>query len=103
MGSVLNDERVKEAPMENFVWLIPVLGCGLMMVVMMLMMGKGMSMMGGEKHDDEKEEAAERPVAELRAERDRLEAEISRREDVGRPPGEGGTSAGVAPDRGSPA
>jgi len=61
--------------MDNLVWLIPVLACPLMMVAMMLMMGKGMSM--GRKSD---EPASPRSVDELRAERERLAAEIEQRE-----------------------
>lgn len=68
--------------MENLVWLIPVLACPLMMVAMMLMMGKGMGMMGGNKDEASPDEEADpRPVAELRAEKERLESEIARRED----------------------
>jgi hypothetical protein len=69
--------------MENLLWLIPVLACPLMMVAMMLMMGKGMGMMGKDKEEAraDEEPAAPRPVAELQAERDRLDAEIARRED----------------------
>jgi len=59
--------------MENLVWLIPVLACPLMMVAMMLLMGKGMSM--GRKSD---ETESARSVDELRAEQQRLAAEIER-------------------------
>jgi hypothetical protein len=58
--------------MDNLVWLVA-LACPLMMVAMMWMMGKGMSM--GKKSDAEHE----RSVAELRAEKERLEAEIDSR------------------------
>ena len=67
--------------MENLVWLVPVIGCGLMMLVMMLMMGMGMGMIGrGKDKGGSKDEPAERTVGELRAEKDRLESEIARRE-----------------------
>jgi hypothetical protein len=59
--------------MDNLVWLIPVIACPLMMVAMMLMMGKGMSM--GRKSD---ETESPRTVDELRAEQQRLAAEIER-------------------------
>lgn len=68
--------------MENLLWLVPVLACPLMMVAMMLMMGKGMGMTGKDKQEAgaDEEPAAPRPVAELQAERERLDAEIARRE-----------------------
>jgi hypothetical protein len=37
--------------MEGITWLIPALGCILMMVVMMWLMGKGLSMFGGDKDE----------------------------------------------------
>lgn len=58
--------------MENLVWLVA-LACPLMMVAMMWMMGKGMSM--GKDGNPE----PERSVAELRAEKERLEGEIESR------------------------
>lgn len=70
--------------MENLVWLIPLLACPLMMVAMMLMMGKGMSM--GRKSD-----GPVRSVDELRAEQQRLAAEIERLE-----PCNGGEPAATA-------
>lgn len=79
--------------MENLLWLIPVLACPLMMVAMMLMMGKGMGMMGRDKDERPREETDARPVAELRAERDRLESEIARREGADRGAGDGRPSA----------
>jgi hypothetical protein len=69
--------------MDNLVWLIPVLACPLMMVVMMVMMGKGMSMMGGGKEEaGSDDEPSRQSLAELRTEKQRLEAEIVRREDA---------------------
>lgn len=90
--------------MENLLWLIPVLACPLMMVAMMLMMGKGMGMMGRDKQeDDATEKAVARPVADLEAERDRLDAEIARREAAERAAGDDQPSAAVASGRRSPA
>ncbi|MGH2954216.1 MAG: hypothetical protein ACRDK9_09375 [Solirubrobacterales bacterium] len=86
--------------MENLLWLIPVLACPLMMVAMMLMMGKGMGMMGGDKDAARpKEEPDSRPVAELRAEKERLESEIGRREGAERGAGEGVRAPRATPDR----
>jgi hypothetical protein len=80
--------------MENLLWLIPVLACPLMMVAMMLMMGKGMSMLGGKEDEGRPEEEQDRrPVAELRAERERLASEIARREAAERAAGERRPSA----------
>lgn len=80
--------------MDNLLWLIPVLACPLMMVAMMLMMGKGMGTMGGSKAEASPEEEADpRPVAELRAEKERLESEIARREDAEHRADERGPSA----------
>ena len=74
--------------MDNLLWLIPALACPLMMVAMMLMMGKGMGMIGRGKDDERShEERGGRPTAELRAERDKLDSEIARRE--GAEPGAG--------------
>jgi hypothetical protein len=80
--------------MENLLWLIPVLACPLMMVAMMLMMGKGMGMMGRDKAEPgPKEEPDRRPVAELRAEKERLESEIARRDGAEEGAGDGRPSA----------
>jgi cytochrome c-type biogenesis protein CcmH/NrfF len=58
--------------MENLLWLFPLLACPIGMLVMMRLMGKGMRM-------DKDQEPAD-SVTELRAEKERLEAEIERRE-----------------------
>ena len=80
--------------MENLLWLIPVLACPLMMVAMMLMMGKGMGMMGRDKDEARPNEKPDpRGVAELRAEKDRLESEIARREGAERGAGDRRPSA----------
>ena len=70
--------------MENVAWLIPALACPLMMVGMMWMMGKGMGAKN-RKSEDRPDPA----LSELRTERDRIDAEIARRE-------RDGDSAGVA-------
>ena len=70
--------------MENLLWLIPLLACPIGMLVMMLLMGKGMGMMGKDK-----EPAGS--VTELRAEKERLGAEIERREGEEQGAGASGT------------
>lgn len=79
--------------MENLLWLIPVLACPLMMVAMMLMMGKGMGMMGGKKDEAHEDGPDPRPVTELRAEKERIESEIERRERPEEGAGDGRASA----------
>jgi hypothetical protein len=64
--------------MESLVWLIPALLCPLGMLLMMWMMGKGMMLRG--KGDG----SERRPLSELRAEKERLEAEIADRKDADR-------------------
>jgi hypothetical protein len=61
--------------MEELLLLVPLLACPIMMVAMMWLMGKGMS--GGKK---EQKSEAEPTLADLRGERDRLAAEVERRE-----------------------
>lgn len=86
--------------MENLLWLIPVLACPLMMVAMMPMMGKGMGMMGGKKEEARPEQEADpRPVAELRAEKERLESEIARQEEGEHVRTRGVPARRVMPDR----
>jgi hypothetical protein len=65
----------KVSSMEGLLLLVPLLACPIMMVAMMWLMGKGMS--GGKK---EPTSEAEPTVADLRGERDRLSAEVERRE-----------------------
>lgn len=60
--------------MENLLLLVPLLACPIAMVAMMWLMAKGM---GGGK---EKNAEPEQTLAELRGERDRLAAEVERRE-----------------------
>jgi hypothetical protein len=57
--------------MENLLWLLPVLACPIGMVLMMWMMGKGMGM--NAKRDEAEEPSS---VEELRAEQERLSAQI---------------------------
>jgi hypothetical protein len=57
--------------MENLLWLLPLLACPIAMVLMMVLMGKGMSM--GQKRADAREPTS---VEELRAEQERLSAQI---------------------------
>jgi cytochrome c-type biogenesis protein CcmH/NrfF len=57
--------------MENLLWLLPLLACPIGMVLMMVLMGKGMSM--GRKQEEAKEPTS---VAELRAEQERLSAQL---------------------------
>lgn len=64
--------------MENFLWVLPVLGCGLMMVMMVVMMwGMGKSMFSRDKDDGGSEKAS---LDELRAEQKRMAEEIERLE-----------------------
>jgi hypothetical protein len=61
--------------MEDFLWVLPALACGGMMVAMVVMMlGMGKSMLSGGKKDDE----GERSLDELRAEQKRMAEEIER-------------------------
>ena len=64
--------------MENLAWLIPALACPLMMVGMMWVMGKGMGATNRRSED-----GAEPDLGELRAERERIDAEIERRKQDG--------------------
>lgn len=66
--------------MENLVWLIPALGCGLMMVAMMVMMGMGMRMSGDKEKPPREDEPS---VEELRAENERLASRVERLEREG--------------------
>jgi peptidoglycan hydrolase CwlO-like protein len=58
--------------MDGLLWLLPVLGCGLMMVMMVVMMfGMGKNMLS-------RKEEKPRSVDELRAEQKRLSEQIDR-------------------------
>jgi len=57
--------------MEALLYLLPALGCGLMMVACMYLMGRGMR----SKHQEPSEGDTDRQVAELRGEVIRLRAE----------------------------
>jgi hypothetical protein len=62
--------------MDGFWWILPALGCGLMMVMMVVMMlGMGKDMFSRSKGD------ANKSVEELRAEHERLSEDIKRLED----------------------
>jgi hypothetical protein len=64
--------------MGDFLWVLPALGCGLMMVMMLVMMfGMGKSMFARGKQDEEREG---RSIEELRAEQERMAEEIARLE-----------------------
>jgi cell division protein FtsB len=64
--------------MEGFLWVLPALGCGLMILMMVVMMfGMGKSMFSRDKQDDESEGAS---LDELRAEQKRMAEEIERLE-----------------------
>jgi hypothetical protein len=57
--------------MENLIWILPALACPIGMILMMFVMGKGMGM--GRKRDTD---ATQPSVDELRAEQQRLGAQI---------------------------
>jgi hypothetical protein len=78
--------------MENLLWLLPLLACPIGMVLMMVLMGKGMSM--GQKREEAKEPTS---VEELRAEQERLSAQIESLE--GRNGGEAAAPSDRAPVR----
>jgi hypothetical protein len=62
--------------MEGLLWLLPVVGCGLMMALMVVMMwGMGKDMFSSGKKARE-----EGSIGDLRAEQERLAAEIDRLE-----------------------
>jgi hypothetical protein len=62
--------------MDGFWWILPALGCGLMMVMMVVMMlGMGKDMFSRSKGD------ANKSIEELRAEHERLSEDIKRLED----------------------
>ena len=61
--------------MENLLWLLPLLACPVAMVLMMVLMGKGMGM--GRRPD---EAESRRSVESLRAEQQRLAAEVAKLE-----------------------
>jgi hypothetical protein len=64
--------------MGDFLWILPVLGCGLMMVMMVVMMwGMGKSMFSRDKDDGGGEKAS---LDELQAEQKRMAEEIERLE-----------------------
>lgn len=64
--------------MGDFIWVLPVLGCGLMMVMMVVMMwGMGKSMFSGDKGGERENVSLE----ELQAEQKRMAEEIKRLED----------------------
>jgi hypothetical protein len=62
--------------MDGFWWILPALGCGLMMVMMVVMMlGMGKGMFSRSNADEDKS------VEELRAEQKRLSEDIKRLEE----------------------
>jgi hypothetical protein len=64
--------------MGDLLWVLPALGCGLMMAMMVVMMfGMGKSMFSRGKQDEAREG---RSLEELRAEQERMAEEIARLE-----------------------